>query len=86
MSKSAFDPIGSNRLPNDSVGHVYYVRRLNAEGLSIDTHCIVADDEQEALELAYTISGADRTQLWQAHVSYTRLSLLHSSANQKAPK
>ncbi|SFU97636.1 MULTISPECIES: hypothetical protein [unclassified Methylobacterium] len=49
-------------------GHVeraYYVRRLDDEGRTVQTHCIVALDQDEALELAYTISGAGRAQLWQ---------------------
>ncbi|MGU3667942.1 hypothetical protein ACLBX9_27465 [Methylobacterium sp. A49B] len=43
---------------------VYHVRRLDTQGKTIHTHSIVALDHGEALELAYTVSGPGRAQLW----------------------
>ncbi|MBE7200234.1 MAG: hypothetical protein INR70_20850 [Parafilimonas terrae] len=42
----------------------YFVRRLDKQGKTIHTHSIVALDRGEALELAYTVSGPGRAQLW----------------------
>ena len=44
---------------------VYYAHRVAKDDRIVQTHCIIADDDEDAVYLAETVGGNLRVDLWQ---------------------
>ena len=67
MSHGMSTPVQADLADVPSCGRlekVYHARRIGKDGGTIQTHCIVAIDDEDAIYLAETVGGTQRVDLW----------------------
>ena len=62
MSSSSRNLDQSKRVTADMT---YHAHRVGPDGRIVQTHCIAAEDDEDAIYLAETIRGNLRVDLWQ---------------------